>query len=298
MNILVSTNRKYIEPLKIMLRSLKETNNDEIIDVFLLYSNLNTEDIIQIEKFIKEIKINNLYPLYVNPEIMADWPLCSNLFSVEVYTRVISHLFLPNKLDRILWLDADIVILDDISLFYNQAFDEKSIVVVADANCHTEHIISLKKELSLPSEHVYFNSGVILFNLNKIRSKITFDGVANTLNMYKDKLCYPDQDLLNILYQNDFKLTDNIFNYQVFNHYTDNYNIEWIRNNVYILHYTGLKPWDYHYTNKIKVIYWEIKKNYISNISYYIYNIKNKIYSFKLCMKNIIKILLKRGDKE
>ena len=68
-------------------------------------------------------------------------------------------------------LDADIVLCGSIREFYYQSFENNLIVACQDALCDDEEIVKIKDNLGLPKEHIYFNSGVLLLNIEELRKK-------------------------------------------------------------------------------------------------------------------------------
>lgn len=61
----------------------------------------------------------------------------------------------------------------------------------------------IKEILNLDKDVVYFNSGVILFNLEKIRKRDILSEAEKILDSKLKQLKNPDQDILNILYSKD-----------------------------------------------------------------------------------------------
>ena len=53
-------------------------------------------------------------------------------YSVAMYFRIFAHVLLPESIDRILYLDADIIVKNDITSFYAQDFEDKYMIVNED----------------------------------------------------------------------------------------------------------------------------------------------------------------------
>jgi lipopolysaccharide biosynthesis glycosyltransferase len=96
--------------------------------------------------------------------------------------------------------------------------------------------ISSKKRAGVSK---YFNSGVIVINLENWRNNIDF---INLINHKTKSFTYPDQDLLNSFFDNKWEEIDNTNNFPS-SSFIKNRNIQ---SNIKILHFMGgLKPWDY-----------------------------------------------------
>lgn len=284
---MIAINDNYFEICKTMIFSLIKYNNHRNVNIYLLNKNLTDTKINDISRYVKEMggKFKNVV---VSDNDLPELPIVIKRFSVEMYYRIIAHKLLPRDLDRILWLDADIIINGKLDRFYDQNFSDKYLVVCKDFYEQEEEIQSIKKNMDINSKHVYFNSGVILFNLKKIRENIKEEEIKECLIKYKDDLRYPDQDILNHLYQNNVKYENEyIYNFQVNNlKKLTNDQLESIK----ILHYSGFrKPWNARSAFPVCKIYWKIeweRKRYFKVIIFSI------LYSILLIPKKI-KVILK-----
>ncbi len=162
--------------------------------------------------------------------------------------------------DRVLWLDSDIIISGDITQFYNLDLKEYCIAACEDGryiNINTRG--QDNDRLELESSHRYFNSGVLLMNLNLIRRSFSQEEVCTLAGRIREKLVYPDQDILNCLYQDSVLYAD----YHLYNCGVERIHLltDEERTNIRILHYYGLnKPWDLLHGNDPDKRYWKIQR--------------------------------------
>lgn len=269
MNILISVNKQYIEPAKVMLTSLRMNTVGEIT-VYLLNHSLGYEDITALKQYLMNRLNIDMISLDMNISLIEKLPVRAH-FSTEMYYRIIAQYVLPDTLDRILWLDADIIINGDISVFYNQDFNDMCLVVCANGNPNEE----IKKKMGIKKEHIYFNSGVLLINLEKLRDYRNMDEILKVCESVRDKLVNPDQDILNLLYQGQVKYADeHIYNWQI--HAMK----EPLKPDVKIIHYTGPnKPWDVKAAGREAGKYWRIKAENGGLAEYAAFTIKRLIYA-------------------
>lgn len=251
MNIMIGINQKYVFPAKVMLTSLFENNKFEKHNVFLLYdkNNLEIKGIDDLKKLEKKYN-TEIFPVMFDSSIFEKFPM-SDHFSIETYFRLMAQDMLPNELDRVLWIDADIIVIKSIKDFYYQNFEGKLVVASKTAN---ENANTYLEKLGLNSDVGYFNAGVILFNLVEMRKKISTNIYFECLAEYKDRIHWLDQDILNIVFANDKKLIDNqCYNYTFMSDKKFSNSEEmYIKNNVVLLHYIGgEKPWHLSYQNKM-----------------------------------------------
>ena len=198
MNIMISIDSNYIIPAKVMLKSLS-VNVEEKLDIFLLYSRLNSRQIEEFSKFCTEKSNAILHPIYVEAELFREMPV-NDRFPIETYFRLLALFILPENIERILWLDADMIIKSDITRFYRTDMGNTSIAVMKDQGsaiiideCH--------ERLHLQDDSVYFNAGVILFNLDKIRKHWSKEALCEWMNKIQYRLDYLDQDILNLIFE-------------------------------------------------------------------------------------------------
>ena len=238
MNIMVSFNDGYVMPTKVMLTSLIH-NNDERIDIYVLYVEL-TEDSLSSIQSLSDNKRVFIYLVKVDETILEDLPIMGH-FSKEAYIRLFAHSILDNRLDRILWLDGDMIVLKSLSDFYNQDFEGKVFVAVKDQICGDD--LQTKKSLGMPLDVDYINSGVLLINLQLASKVIREEEIREYVKNYKEVIQYVDQDVFNGLLYNFFKTyNDEYYNY--FSNKITCKNIKEIYNNAKIIHFMGLyKPW-------------------------------------------------------
>ena len=254
MNILISVNKNYLKKATTMLYSLC-VNTQEKVVVYLLHNSLSGEEVVAFRRKVRIQCGAEIFPIQVKNTIFDSCTLGQFHFSIEMYYRILAHEFLPKNIQRILWLDADLIVQKALADFYYQDFGETYIVVCADAKSATDEIQQLKKRLGLSKNHVYFNSGVLLLNLEKLRQDVTEEQLSRCVAELEDRLTYPDQDILNVFYSGKVKYADwKPYNYQIG---TVDHPIKSEYLNATIVHYTGpWKPWSYKCINPYSGPYW------------------------------------------
>lgn len=259
MNILVTLNSNYIKPLKVMLKSLFLNNQEEKFSIYLMHSSLTDEELDDLNNYI-HIHGNQLKIINIDDSCFANAPILLH-YTKEMYYRLLAHKFLPENLERILYLDPDILVINSIRGLYDMDIEE----YLYAAAFHD--IISIKEinkiRLSPYEIDAYFNSGVLLMNLKLQRQYIDENSIFEFVEKNHSKLIMPDQDIINAMYSKNIKSMDEkLYNYDVryFNYYKMLNNNRWdmdcvIRNTV-ILHFCGKKkPWNNDYKGKFHSLY-------------------------------------------
>ncbi|MDR0485595.1 MAG: glycosyltransferase family 8 protein [Elusimicrobiota bacterium] len=149
----------------------------------------------------------------------------NNFFkSRAAYYRLLAVDFVDG--DRAVYLDCDMIVNCDIQLLWDMDLEDNFIAAVKDIG---ERIIS-----------PYFNSGLIVFDLKSLREWDFFNKVCNYVRDNKEQIenfIYPDQDLLNKIFNGNFKQLDERYNFMFAGH-LENTSLK----EDAIVHYAGIKP--------------------------------------------------------
>lgn len=108
------------------------------------------------------------------------------------------RIFLPELLpdvDRILYLDVDTIVADDLRPLWETDVTGKYVAAVTNVfqSDHIKRVIGL----GLDDPREYFNSGVLLFNLAEMRRADCTRALREYARAPRTPLVWPDQDVLN-----------------------------------------------------------------------------------------------------
>lgn len=201
--------------------------------------------------------------------------------SVATYYRLKLQELLPPEIEKIIYLDADIIVADNIAELWEIELGDNFAAGAKD-----EGGINQTRRLRLPLTHEYVNAGVTIFNLKKIR-KID----AETLyleSLYKnfDSIALQDQDILNIAFVNNIKVVPlrwnanaRLYRLNDLEHSYSQKEAEEAAKNPGIIHYTDSnKPWDSVCEHPFKDLYLENRKKSGWDIGWFSYN-RKKLFS-------------------
>ena len=252
-SIVLITDNNYVKPTLVAISSIAFNKKDDTCyDIYLLTNNLTEENIDILKTCESEtIKI----------KIINKCEIVENFKNIKVRrhvsTTAILKFYIPeifNNLDKILYLDGDILVQKDLSELFKIDLGEYYAAVVKDtlSVVYPKHM----KEYKIYNDF-YFNSGVMLLNIDKMRK----DGVKEKLVEYKRKIETPfmDQDALNAIIGGNVKYIS--YRYNFLNYYTEvltlgelekffneklKDNIKDVYSDCVILHLGGKeKPWKY-----------------------------------------------------
>ncbi len=254
MNILVSSNENYFYPLLVSLYSLFVNNLDERHHVYFVHGGISDACLQIMKRFVERGGRASLITRKVNESEFSEFSI-SHHFSRETYYRFLAQTFIPEHEDRVLWIDADMIIKKSLKDFYYQDFADNYLVVCPSINKNADELL---RKLECPEGTVYFNAGILLFNLRKIREDITLDSYYQYFRKHESQITWLDQDILNGMYAKKTKVAQNrIYNYQFFNETKfQPEELKYIADNTAVLHYIGsVKPWHVGYNNPLRR-YW------------------------------------------
>ncbi len=258
MNILTCINKRYLPYFTAMISSLADHNAGEHT-VYIVTSEVTDDDIKPYRKYIPErvktvtVKFDN--SLIKGAPTVKRWPK-------EIYYRIFAAQYLPESVDRILYLDSDMIINGDLSELYERNFDGQYFIATTNIHNRLFRRFILWKN-GATKKHVYANTGVLLMNLVLLRKEQRIDEVLSYIKRRKWLLSLPDQDVISTLYGLKISLVDN----KVYNlsereirwnkrHKKANIDEKWVDENTKIIHYLSRnKPWKEGYKGILKPWY-------------------------------------------
>jgi len=265
MNILVTINKNYLNHLKTLLKSIQKSNPKEQFSIYIFHRDLNKKDLNNIKSIIN--KNMNLFPIKIDNKEIDNYPVYEERYPIEIYFRIFASIYLPKNLDRILYLDTDIIVINKLNKLYNMDFNNNYYIASTNIGKFIHKFNEIR--LGLDKEYPYINTGVLLINLEKLRSiKIEYE-VNNFIRKKGKVLMLPDQDIISTLYGNKIKVIDNLkynlsdrtINLYNLKNYNSKIDLKWIRKNTIIIHYYGKnKPWKKNYKGILNCFYNEVLK--------------------------------------
>lgn len=270
MNILVALDSNYIHPLCVMLNSLAKTNAENSFDIYVAYSSLTEDDFLKMERALGELDAR-IHRVPVDDEIFSGAPVLSRLSKATYYRLLIGDI-LPESVDRLMYLDPDIVINGDLSKLYD--IDMQGCVLAGGTHLYgfNEWVNFSRLGISRKKRRNYINAGILLIDLNLWRRTVTLKQILDFIQKKIKILLLADQDVINVLFADKLmRIDERVFNLdeKTFTHFSEKsakdkkIDLDWVRKNTVIVHFNGKhKPWNEpDYKGKLGEFY-ERYKNY------------------------------------
>lgn len=136
----------------------------------------------------------------------------SNHISSATYYRLALSRIVSAEVDRILYLDGDLVVVSDITRLWRTDLQGHALAAVLDPGVD---VVSFAERWALtPTPGAYFNAGVLLIDLARVRAEGLFDATLEFLMANRAGLCFMDQDALNRTLWRQWRPLDPIWNVQ------------------------------------------------------------------------------------
>lgn len=190
MNIVYASDNNFAEILGISMISLFENNSDcsEIV-VYILDDGINEDNKAKLlsiaEKYKRKI-------FFLDVHHMLDSNMKQERGSLSTFSRMYLTKLIPKEVDKILYLDCDMLILCSLEALYNTDIDTYYCAGVND--CLSDAHLKL---VGLNSTSCYFNAGVLLINLRLWNQDNLIDSFEKFSERYHGNVPYADQGIIN-----------------------------------------------------------------------------------------------------
>jgi lipopolysaccharide biosynthesis glycosyltransferase len=142
-------------------------------------------------------------------DLAATIPRHPRLPAEAAYPLLLPEL-LPD-LERVLFLDADLLVCDDVSPLWQTCLDGRAVAAVTDAaveRCSAQRGVTDWRRLGIPAAHAYFNGGVLLIDLRAWRERDVTARTLAYLESHFDAAAFLHQGALNAVLWDDWLALD------------------------------------------------------------------------------------------
>ena len=262
-NLLVTLDDNYMPRLQVLLTSLHINNPGESFEIWLIHSGISDS---WLDKTDKQCGLFGFQfsPLKIDPSYFENAPV-TRQYPQEMYYRLLAPHLLPDSVHRILYLDPDTLVINPLRPLWET--DMQGNIFAAAAHTGKTELANNINQVRLGTDHPYFNSGVLLMDLDQGRHEIIPEDVFRYAEEHARELLLPDQDMLNAMYgSRTLEIDDFLWNYDARNY--NNYllrsagvcNMDQVMAQTAVLHFCGRsKPWQAGYIHRFGILY----KHYI-----------------------------------
>lgn len=254
MNIALATDENYLHLVHIALRSLFATNRGDIT-IHLLTNNVSDVGIRGVQGLVdNEGGLLKVYPIGNLREMLGiDVPAT---ISITSYARLFLPSILPLEVEKVLYIDCDILFTDNIRPFYDTELENTLVGGIQDLLLCGIY----RNEIGISSTEPYFNAGILLIPLKRWRQENLQQSFLDYLLAHNGNVFHHDQGIINAVCAGRKTVCPPRYNV-ISNYFTYPYSIlkktsslQYTKEVYYearkhpaIIHYTGViygRPWE------------------------------------------------------
>ncbi len=216
--VLCAADDRYVRPLAVTLHSAAQKLGANCqLKVIVLDGGISAENWVGLKETLAELPIR-IFTIRPGLEAVRDLGI-SHHITHTAYLRLLAGRVLPESIDRVIYLDSDLLICDDLSQLWQLPLDGKFALAVPDIACpfvDTRHadcnlrrsgayLSSLSpirnwQKLGLDASAFYFNSGVMVLNINRMRKEKIEEKLLSCLRENSKHVWCWDQYALNVVF--------------------------------------------------------------------------------------------------
>lgn len=272
MNILCSTDHNYIMPTGVMLTSLLMHQAETEVHVHVMIDKSVTEaDCNSLRRVVASSSKADVAFYFMEESLFRDFPLgedyqSQHIQSMAAYYRLYASKVLPLSVKKIIYLDGDIIVRGSLQQLWDTEMGKE--VPIAGVPDSEYSDVGHYNRLRYPMELGYFNSGVLLINLDYWRQHNVLNDFLKIVEDKRAVLRCHDQDVLNYLFRENKQLLPLKYNMQNnFLYRRELVPLPWTldeqiaegQQNPFIVHFaTAPKPWhtDCHHPYKSEFVHY------------------------------------------
>ncbi|MBG9983095.1 glycosyltransferase family 8 protein [Aerococcaceae bacterium DSM 111020] len=249
----------YVEPLKVALLSIYLNNQEDSFRIWLIHQSLSKQTIQKINHMCDQFNFE-FNAIKIEGSQWGNAPT-EKRYPKEMYFRLLAGDYLPAFLKKVLYIDPDTLIINTLRPLWEKDLEGK--MLAAASHVGLVDVTTPLNKLRLDLDHPYYNSGVLLIDLELARHNIHWQDISDILDKYGKFALLPDQDVLNYLYGDDILwIPEEYWNYDARFYHSyyarskGEYDIHWVMKNTSILHFCGQpKPWNEKHSNRFTPLY-------------------------------------------
>jgi lipopolysaccharide biosynthesis glycosyltransferase len=262
-------------------------------DIYVLTDDAKSKENKKIIMLKSTYKNFSIYFIQIDDSNLGNFsiPSIADYISVQTYYRCFIPTLFP-KLDKVIYLDCDMLVEGNIIELWKTDLEN---YYVAGAECCYVKQIGFKKQLGFSDDILYINAGVLLMNLDAMRTDNIVLKFIESAKILGNNVPHVDQDVINYTLKGKIKELDSRFNWATSNSVESKQN-SLSHQPAVISHFTGrAKPWAPQYKcshESANHYFYYLSKTPYRNFIYR-YRIEHFFrYSIKAFIRTIIKKLL------
>ena len=257
-HIALCVNDGYIPYACVTIKSIIENHKNEVVNIHLLSDYISDKMRNRLDEVVKDSVSTNLHIHIVNDESLRG---LKDTWSIYAWYRIFLPQVLSNDIHRILYLDADTIVVGNLKELFTLNMDGIAIAGCIDPVSFNNQTFT---RCGYESSKGYICTGVLLMNLDYWREYNLTDEIIYWAQQNSQNIIFPDQDTINYLCRDSkiilplqYGIIGSFF--QKSQYYQLPF-IEELRNAIKspkIIHYAGQAPWKIELSTHLMQKEWE-----------------------------------------
>lgn len=236
-------NDGYLPYVIVTIKSILENNKDSVCQFHILTDGITDTNKARLAKEVAQYSNTIIDYHIVDTSILKG---IKTTWSIYSWLRIFLPEILPNT-DKVLYLDADIIVNDNLSGLFDLNMTDRSIAAVLDIQ---NFEIDSFDRCGYPKEKGYICAGVLMMNLDYWRKYNITEKIIDWSRENNERIKFPDQDAINyicrdtkVLLPLKYGIIDAFFTSDSFVDFGLSSQIKESFHNPAIIHYAGQSPW-------------------------------------------------------
>lgn len=266
MVVLLSTDENFVQHCCVTITSVLINNHG--VEFYLFTEGLQTQSIELLKQQVERYD-GKLTVIKIDHGMVSDFPMPAHMSShitIATYYRLFAAKLLPADLDRVIYLDCDIVVDGSLQPLWETPLEQSALASVYQSHEHSDFYMGKGPRsytrLHIPRESGYFNAGVLLINLDYWRKHQVTERLFAFIRNHHDLIYAHDQDTLNAVLYDETAVLAPTWNYRECFLESDSLTYPAKAQYDYpvahpiVVHYVSKpKPWQYYCKHPLKELY-------------------------------------------
>jgi lipopolysaccharide biosynthesis glycosyltransferase len=192
MIIACTIDNNYIRHCAVMLKSLQLSNPKESLSVYILHGVIDAAERARLAAYLGEF-LPSVSFLQLDEQMLAGFPVFGHI-SLATYFRLLLPAALPHAVEKVLYLDSDLIVVDSLRDLWESSLEGNSIGAVEEHNQDFD-----RNRLCLAEGSLVFNAGAMLIDLGRWRRENILANGLEFARTHPERIKHWDQDVLNSL---------------------------------------------------------------------------------------------------
>ena len=230
----------------VAIKSIGENHHSGEVYIHVLVDVISNRNLKRLTELVDEYRNMHLHIYKVDIRCLSVLKVVKDRWPISTWFRILLPSILPDKIDKVLYLDADTLVVSDLQELFAIDMTDYSIAAVLDPMSFKEDTF---ERCEFDKHKQYICDGVLLMNLDYWRKHNLKDRIIEWSLLHTEQLKFPDQDAINYICH-DSKIVlpfrFGILNYFGYERFYKSPYIEQLKECIekpIIIHYADHYPW-------------------------------------------------------